>query len=82
MSKISIPIKVFSQFTMATPLYLLTSVMSSSTHRIRIFESNASVAIEEVRKVWSVSVPLPPHSNGLQHPSIAELLQHKLVITL
>ena len=42
---------------------------------------NASVAVEEIREVWSVCIALPPHTHGLQHTSVAELLQNKLIVT-
>ena len=43
--------------------------------------SNASVAIKEIREVGSVGIALSPHTDCLQHTSVAELLQHKFIVT-
>ena len=63
-------------------MYVYTCTREGSTHNISVSISYSLVAVEEVREVWSVGIALPPHSYRLQHPSVAQLLQHKLIVAL
>ena len=54
---------------------------ANSTHHISVSVGNASVAIEEIREVRSIGVSLSPHSDCLQHTSVAQLLDHEFIIT-
>ena len=59
---------------------MFISIAVLNTYWISVVVGNASVAVEEIGEVWSVSIALPPHTHCLQHTSVAELLQYELII--